>query len=50
MEFMWHAVTSDLPCCMILDTDSPAGPEEDDHTAANDSTSYLPDKVWKRIS
>lgn len=35
--------------CLILDTDSPAGPEEDDHTAANDGTSYLPDKVCKCI-
>ncbi|KAK1797235.1 hypothetical protein P4O66_008619, partial [Electrophorus voltai] len=28
----------------VDDTNSPAGPEEDDHTAAHDGTSYLPDK------
>lgn len=49
LGFMSLAMTYD-PCVVwFLDTDSPAGPEEDDHTAANDSTSYLPDKVCKHI-
>lgn len=46
VKFVCLTMTSD-PLCVSLDTNSPAGPEEDEHTASNDSSSYLPDKVSK---